>query len=143
MKSHRKRRLTIILFLFGGSLTTILIAIFALQNFINHFYLPEQIVSGDVPIERTIRAGGMVKPGSVLHDASGLGVHFEITDLKDATFRVYYDGILPSLFREGEGTIVVGSLSADGVFTARQVLAKHDENYVPPELKELTGHDDS
>ena len=143
MKSHRRRRFTIIIFLFIGSLTTVLISIFALQNYINHFYLPDQIVSGEVPLERKIRAGGMVKPGSVVYDAKGLGVQFDITDLNDATFRVHYDGILPSLFREGQGTIVVGILNEDGVFSAHNVLAKHDENYVPPELKGMLEHDDS
>lgn len=143
MKSHRRRRLTIIIFLFIGSLTTVLISIFALQNYINHFYLPDQIVSGEVPLERKIRAGGMVKPGSVVHDAKGLGVQFDITDLNNATFRVHFEGILPSLFREGQGTIVVGILNEDGVFSAQSVLAKHDENYVPPELKGMLEHDDS
>ena len=142
MKSHRRRRLTIIIFLFVGSLITVLISIFALQNYINHFYLPDQIVSGDVPLERKIRAGGMVKPGSVVHDPTGLGVRFDITDLEDATFRVHFEGILPSLFREGQGTIVVGTLNEDGVFSADNVLAKHDENYVPPELKGMLEHDD-
>lgn len=143
MKSHRRRRFTIIIFLFIGSLTTVLISIFALQNYINHFYLPDQIVGGEVPLERKIRAGGMVKPGSVVYDTKGLGVQFDITDLNDATFRVHYDGILPSLFREGQGTIVVGILNEDGVFSAHNVLAKHDENYVPPELKGMLEHDDS
>lgn len=142
MKSHRRRRLTVILFLFVGSLTTVLITIFALRNYVNHFYLPEQVVSGEVPLERTVRAGGMVKLGSVVHDSTGLGVQFDITDLADATFRVHYKGILPSLFREGEGTIVVGNLKEDGVFNAHQVLAKHDENYVPPEIKGMLEHDD-
>lgn len=142
MKSHRRRRLTVILFLFVGSLTTVLITIFALRSYVNHFYLPEQIVNGEVPLERTIRAGGMVRLGSIVHDSSGLGVQFDITDLADATFRVHYKGILPSLFREGEGTIVVGSLKEDGVFNAHQVLAKHDENYVPPEIKGMLEHDD-
>ena len=142
MKSQRRRRLTIILFLFVGSLTTVLISIFALKNYVNHFYLPDQIVSGDVPLERTISAGGMVKLDSVVHNSTGLGVQFDITDLKDATFRVHYKGILPSLFREGQGTVVVGNLNEDGVFIAHQVRAKHDENYVPPELEGLLEHDD-
>lgn len=129
-------------FLFVGTLTTVLISIFALQHYINHFYLPDKIVSGEVPIERKIRAGGMVKPGSLEYDTSGLGVQFDITDLKDSTFRVRYDGILPSLFREGQGTIVTGVLNQEGVFIAKTVLAKHDENYVPPELEGMINRDD-
>lgn len=143
MKPHRRRRLSIVLFLFVGALTTVLITIFALQNYINHFYLPDQIISGDVPVERTIRAGGKVKEGSIAHDSTGLGVTFDITDGVSATFSVRYEGIFPSLFREGEYTIVVGKLDTDGVFTATQILAKHDENYVPPELKGIVEHDDS
>lgn len=143
MKPKRRRRLAIIAFVFVGSLTTVLITIFALQNYINHFYLPEQIVSGNVPLEHTIRAGGMVKKDSIVYDSNGLGVTFDITDLENATFRVRYEGILPSLFREGEGTIVVGKLKSNGLFAANQVLAKHDENYVPPELKDIVPHNDS
>lgn len=142
MKSHRRRKLTIIIFLFVGSLATVLISIFALQNYINHFYLPDEIVSGEVPLERKIRAGGFVKPGSVVHESAGLGVQFDITDLNDATFRVHYEGILPSLFREGQGAIVAGRLNKNGIFAASHVFAKHDENYVPPELKGMVEHDD-
>ena len=142
MKPHRRRRLSIVLFLFIGGLTTVLITIFALKNYINHFYLPDQIVSGDVPTERTIRAGGMVKKGSVAHDSTGLGVTFDLTDRVNSTFSVRFEGILPSLFREGEGTVVVGRLNDDGVFNATRVLAKHDENYEPPELKGMVEHVD-
>ena len=111
MKPHRRRKLTIIIFLFVGTLATVLISIFALQSYINHFYLPDEIVNGEVPLERKIRAGGFVKPGSVVHDSTGLGVQFDITDLNEATFRVHYEGILPSLFREGQGTVVAGTLN--------------------------------
>ena len=142
MKPHRRRRLSIVLFLFIGGLTTVLITIFALANYINHFYLPDQVVSGDVPIERTIRAGGFVKTGSVVRDSTGLGVTFDITDRVSSTFSVRFEGILPSLFREDKGTVVVGRLNSDGVFDATRVLAKHDENYEPPELKGMAEHID-
>ena len=142
VKPHRRRRLSIILFLFVGALTTVLIAIFALQNYINHFYPPHQIVSGEVPIDRTIRAGGIVRESSIAHDSTGLGVTFDITDDVSATFSVQYEGILPSLFREGELAVVIGKLDDSGVFNATRVLAKHDENYVPPELEGLIEYDD-
>ncbi len=137
MNDLRRRRMLVLLFLFcGGSLTAAL-AIFALQSNINHFYLPDAVVAGSVPIDRTIRAGGMVVADSVVHDDAGLGVRFELSDLKGSTFSVTYSGLLPSLFREEQGAIVVGQLQSNGVFAASQVLAKHDENYVPPELMEL------
>ncbi|MXZ54614.1 MAG: cytochrome c maturation protein CcmE [Gammaproteobacteria bacterium] len=143
MKSHRRRKLTIIIFLFVGSLTTVLISIFALQHYIDHFYSPEEIVNGEVPLKGTIRAGGMVKPDSLVYDSTGLGVQFDITDLTGATVRVHYEGILPSLFREGQGTIVHGNLNEKGLFIAKRIRAKHDESYVPPELEGLIEYDDS
>lgn len=142
VKPHRRRRLSIVLFLFVGSLTTVLITIFALKNFIDHFYSPDQIVNGEVPLEGTIKTGGRVKPDSLVYDSVGLGVQFDITDLTGSTVRVHYVGILPSLFREGAGTIVTGRLNEQGVFIAKKVHAKHDENYVPPELEGLIEYDD-
>ena len=143
MNDLRRRRMLVLLFLFcGGSLTATL-AIFALQSNINHYYPPDEVVAGSVPIDQTIRAGGMVVIDSVVHDDTGLGVDFELSDRKGSTFSVSYKGLLPSLFREVQGAIVVGKLQSDGVFKANQVMAKHDENYVPPELKKLHEIDDS
>lgn len=133
----------VLAFLFCGGSVTAALAIFALQSNINHFYLPDQVVSGSVPTDRQVRAGGMVVNDSIVHAEDGLGVTFELSDLKESTFSVQYTGLLPSLFREGQGAIVVGHLQSDGVFKAMQVLAKHDENYIPPELKELHETNDS
>ena len=124
-------------FLFCGGSVTVALAILALQQNINHFYLPVEVVDGTAPIELQIRAGGMVVLGSVEHEEEGLKTNFDLSDLKGSTFSVEYEGLLPSLFREGQGAIVVGQLESSGTFVAHQVLAKHDENYVPPELKEL------
>ncbi len=143
MNEVRRRRIYVLAFLCVGGALTFALAIIALQANINHFYLPDAVVDGTAPIDRQIRAGGMVVEGSIRHDESGLGVSFDLTDLENSTFSVHYKGLLPSLFRESQGAIVVGRLQDDGVFHAEQVLAKHDENYVPPELAELHQANDS
>lgn len=137
MNALRRRRILILMFLFCGGSVTVALAILALQQNINHFYLPAEVRDGTAPIERQIRAGGMVVQDSVKHHEEGLKTTFDLSDLKGSTFSVTYEGLLPSLFREGQGAIVVGQLKSTGIFVAHQVLAKHDENYVPPELKEL------
>jgi cytochrome c-type biogenesis protein CcmE len=94
------------------------------------FFTPSQVAANEAPVGRTFRIGGMVVPGSLKRE--GVEVRFLVTDTaKD--MRVVYRGQLPDLFKEGKGVVAQGSLGADGVFTAREVLAKHDENYMPPE----------
>ncbi len=94
------------------------------------FFTPSQVAAREAPIGHTFRIGGMVVPGSVKRD--GVEVHFVVTDTaKDIA--VVYRGQLPDLFKEGKGVVAQGSLGPDGIFTARQVLAKHDENYMPPD----------
>jgi cytochrome c-type biogenesis protein CcmE len=94
------------------------------------FFTPSQVAAHEAPVGRTFRIGGMVVPGSLKRE--GVEVHFVVTDTAKA-IPVVYRGQLPDLFREGKGVVAQGSLGADGVFTAREVLAKHDENYMPPE----------
>jgi len=137
MNPKRKSRLYLAGFLLVAVAGTTAALMMALEQNINMFYPPEEIVDGTAPIERTIRAGGMVKEGSVARDPDSLAVIFTITDHAGADFDVAYTGILPDLFREGQGIIVQGELGADGVFAAREVLAKHDENYMPPELMDI------
>jgi cytochrome c-type biogenesis protein CcmE len=97
------------------------------------FFTPAQVASGEAPIQRAFRLGGLVREGSVQRD--GVQVRFVVTDTqRDVT--VSYQGSLPDLFKEGKGVVVQGTLGADGVFVAREVLAKHDENYMPPEAAE-------
>ena len=122
------------MFLVGGTAVTAALVLTALDESVNLFYPPERVVNGDAPAGVTIRAGGMVAAGSVLHDTSGLGVSFVLTDYRGSDFTVRHVGILPDLFREGQGILVTGALDGDRVFQASQVLAKHDENYMPPEL---------
>ena len=94
------------------------------------FFTPSQVAANEAPVGRTFRIGGMVVPGSLKRD--GVQVRFAVTDTA-RTMQVVYAGQLPDLFKEGKGVVAQGQLGPDGVFTAREVLAKHDENYMPPE----------
>ena len=135
MHPVRRKRLVAVAFLLAGVALTVVLVLRALNENINLFYPPSQVVSGEAPIGPRIRAGGMVKSGSVQRQDSGLEVRFVVTDMQGADFTVVYAGILPDLFREGKGVLATGHLGRDGVFVADEVLAKHDENYMPPELK--------
>lgn len=104
----------------------------AFQSNLVFFFTPSQISAGEAPKNRTFRVGGMVKTGTVKRD--NLTVSFVVTDTAKEV-GVVYTGILPDLFREGKGVVAQGKLGADGVFTATEVLAKHDENYMPPEAQ--------
>jgi cytochrome c-type biogenesis protein CcmE len=133
MNPKRRNRLFVVLFLLAGAGATVALVLVSLNENINLFYPPEQIVGGQAPIGTPIRAGGMVLDGSVVRD-DGLDVTFVLTDHNGSEFPVRYSGILPDLFREGQGILVQGELTAGGTFQARQVLAKHDETYMPAEL---------
>ncbi|REG82964.1 cytochrome c maturation protein CcmE [Marinomonas pollencensis] len=135
MHPIRKKRLitiAIILFVLSSALGLVL---YALQQNINLFYSPTQIALGEAPQNTTIRAGGMVVKGSVKRDANTLDVVFSVTDFKHS-LQIQYQGILPDLFREGQGIVAQGKMLSNGVFSASQVLAKHDEKYMPPEVSE-------
>ena len=133
MNPKRKKRLILVLFLVFGVGVAVSLALYALNQNINLFYSPLQIVNGEAPENTRIRAGGMVVEGSVIRDQQSLHVKFEMTDYAQ-TVPVEFTGILPDLFREGQGIVAQGSLDAQGVFQAVEVLAKHDENYMPPEV---------
>jgi cytochrome c-type biogenesis protein CcmE len=135
MKPQRKRRLYVVLFLVATSSVAVGLTLMALNENINLFYSPQQILNGEAPIGKTIRAGGMVVPGSIARDEESLLVEFDISDLVNAPLTVAYTGILPDLFREGQGVVALGKLDEKGVFVAEEVLAKHDENYMPPEVE--------
>ncbi len=133
MNPQRKKRLFIILGAVAGVAIAVGLALSALQQNINLFYTPTQIAAGEAPKDTRIRAGGMVKNGSVKRSEDSLDVEFVVTDYaKDVTIR--YRGILPDLFREGQGIVALGRLDRNGILTADEVLAKHDENYMPPEV---------
>ena len=105
----------------------------ALEDNIVFFYSPTDIATKDLPKDRRLRIGGIVVKDSVVRRADGLTVEFRVTDLAN-TLPVAYRGILPDLFREGQGVVAEGQLDVNGVFVAEEVLAKHDENYMPPEV---------
>jgi cytochrome c-type biogenesis protein CcmE len=129
----RKKRLFIVLAIIAGVGIAVALALSALQQNINLFYTPTQIANGEAPQDTRIRAGGLVEEGSVTRSSDSLETDFIVTDgAKSVTIR--YVGILPDLFREGQGIVAMGKLDASGVLIADEVLAKHDENYMPPEV---------
>ena len=109
------------------------LALLALQENINLFFSPSQVVAGEAPVGSPFRLGGMVVDGSVSRADQSLEIRFDLTDNAN-TVTVAYTGILPDLFREGQGIVAQGSVNDNGLFTATQVLAKHDETYMPPEV---------
>ena len=136
MNPKRRQRLFVVAFLVIGAGAVVGVTLVALDQNINLFYAPDQIVAGEAPTGARIRAGGMVLAGS-FERAEGLNVRFVIGDLKGAEVPVVFEGILPDLFREGQGIVATGVLHDDGVFEAQEVLAKHDEKYMPPELADM------
>lgn len=112
-----------------------LIAAWTLRNQANYFYLPEQMAATPPSLGQAVRLGGMVQPGSLATEADGVTVNFMVTGNTEDAIPVRYSGILPDLFVEGSGVVAEGSLGANGVFMATNLLAKHDENYVPKELE--------
>ncbi len=133
MNPVRKKRLFIVLAILAGVGIAVALALSALQQNINLFYTPTQIAAGEAPEGTRIRAGGLVEEGSVQRTNDSLSVSFRVTDgVKSVT--ITYQGILPDLFREGQGIVALGRVNAAGVLVADEVLAKHDENYMPPEV---------
>ncbi len=133
MNPVRKKRLYAVMALVSGAGIAVALALSALQQNINLFYSPTQIAAGDAPEEVRIRAGGLVAVGSVTRSDKSLDTDFVVTDgVANVTIR--YNGILPDLFREGQGIVAMGKLNDQGVLIADEVLAKHDENYMPPEV---------
>jgi|SRR5690606_27123987 len=142
MNPVRRQRLLIVL----GALTGVALAagllLYAISENINLFYTPQQVVNGEAPVGQRMRVGGLVTVGSVRRDQDNLKVQFDLTD-GIGTFTVYYQGILPDLFREGQGIVANGTLTSRDSFEATEVLAKHDETYMPPEVQdalERAGH---
>ncbi|MEP4484656.1 MAG: cytochrome c maturation protein CcmE [Halioglobus sp.] len=143
MHPVRKQRLLIVLFVVVFSSAAIGLMVYALSGNINLFFPPAEVAAGKAPVGTPIRVGGMVKEGSVRRSSDSLEIRFEVTDFQ-ATVPVIYTGILPDLFDEGQGAVASGVLNDSGVLEASEVLAKHDENYMPPEVAdalEKSGHD--
>jgi len=134
MKARTKRGVAIVAGLVTLGIAAALV-LNAFQSNLVFFFSPSQIAANEAPRERSFRLGGLVEQGSLKRDTSGLTVTFVVTDLAK-TIPVTYTGLLPDLFKEGKGVVAQGKLGADGMFRADQVLAKHDENYMPPEAAE-------
>lgn len=135
MKSHRKKRLYLILTILLGVSVAASLAIYALGQNVNAYFTPTQAKVDRPPLDRTLRIGGIVKKDSFKREPNSLTSHFILTD-NEYDIRVTYTGILPALFREGQGIIAQGKLTAEDVLVADQVLAKHDEKYMPPNIKQ-------
>ena len=133
MKAARKKRLYLGLLMVAGIGIAVGFALNAFNQNLMYFYSPSEVLAGDAPKNRMFRIGGLVTDGSVHRLANDLTINFDVTD-QSKTVTVEYTGILPDLFREGQGIIAHGKLRDDGVFVADEVLAKHDENYMPPEV---------
>lgn len=135
MNPVRKRRLLIVVGALAGVSVAVGLVLYGLSSNINLFYTPQEVAAGEAPVGQRMRVGGLVAEDSVWRDPDSLKVQFDITD-GEGTFTVYYQGILPDLFREGQGIVANGTLMEKDYFEATEVLAKHDEEYMPPEVQE-------
>jgi len=133
MTPKRRKRIILIVIMIAGVAIAAGFALKAFNENLMFFYTPSAVVAGEAPVGHSIRVGGLVTNGSVQRQEDGLTVTFDITDNAD-TITVQYTGILPDLFREGQGIVARGRLQDGNLFIADEVLAKHDENYMPPEV---------
>ena len=134
MKPRSKRLIAITCGLAAAGVAVALV-LNAFNSNLVFFFSPTQVAAKEAPTGRSFRVGGLVQEGSIQREAKGLTTRFVVTDLAK-TIPVTYTGLLPDLFKEGKGVVAQGKLGADGIFRADQVLAKHDENYMPPEAAE-------
>jgi cytochrome c-type biogenesis protein CcmE len=131
----RRRRIVLVLGILAGVSLATLLAMRAFQDNVMFFFDPSQVAQGDAPIDKRFRLGGMVRPGTVERPPGSLEMSFVVTDFqRDVPVR--YSGVVPDLFRENQGVVAHGRLGRDGIFVADEILAKHDENYMPPEVAE-------
>jgi cytochrome c-type biogenesis protein CcmE len=134
MSPRRTRMVFVAVVLTGVAIATAL-GISAIGENMLYFFSPTQIQAGEAPPGRTLRVGGLVVEGSVQRKIGNLNMQFDLTD-QSHTISVRFSGILPDLFREGQGIVAMGTMDENGIFQAEEVLAKHDENYMPPEVAE-------
>ena len=135
MKPARRKRLFFIIFLITGITVAAGFAMYAFNQNLMFYFSPSDVKQGKAPVDKLFRMGGMVVEGSFKKEEKSLKVYFDLTDY-GKTVSVEYEGILPDLFAEGQGIISRGRLNEQGIFIAEEVLAKHDENYMPPEVAE-------
>ena len=136
MNPIRKQRLYALIAILIGSMLATWLVVSALSENMNLFYSPTEIKEANINQDTLIRAGGMVKKGSIYKSTDSLNVSFTVTDYQNELI-INYEGILPDLFAENAGVVVRGNLTPEGTFRAIEVLAKHDENYMPPEVAKL------
>jgi cytochrome c-type biogenesis protein CcmE len=140
----RHKRLVLVAIAVAGVAGAAALGLNALQSNISYYFSPTQVLAGEAPQDHVIRVGGLVEKGSLQRQADGLTVEFVVTDNAESV-RISYTGILPDLFNEGQGVVTRGKLGANGVFYAEDVLAKHDESYMPPEVADSlqTAHNEA
>lgn len=130
----KNQRLTLLILAIVAVLGAVLLGMSALKDQAAYFYAPADVARKGVPLDQAVRIGGMVVPGSIKRDPDGVSIDFLVGDETDATIPVRFKGIVPDLFKEDSGVVAEGRFQADGTFVASEILAKHDENYMPPEL---------
>ncbi len=144
MNPKRKNRLILVFLILAGVGAAVTLGLKALDQNLLYFFSPTQVKAGEAPVGHSFRLGGLVTNGSVKREKDGMTIHFDITDNAE-TIAVTYVGILPDLFREGQGIVATGKLDGISIdrptgklehFIAEEVLAKHDENYMPPEVQD-------
>ena len=136
MNPIRKQRIYALIAIIVGSILAVYLVVSALSKNLNLFYSPTDLLNNDLSPDTLIRAGGMVREGSIKRSKTSLSIEFVVTDFKN-DLKIKYSGILPDLFSEEAGVVVQGYLEKEGTFRAIEVLAKHDENYMPPEVAKL------
>ena len=130
----KNQRLTLLILAIAAVLAAVLLGMSALKDQAAYFYAPADVARKGVPLDQAVRIGGMVKDGSIRRAADGVTIDFVVGDETDAVIPVRFTGIVPNLFQENSGVVAEGRFLPSGVFVASEILAKHDENYMPPEL---------
>ena len=137
----KNQRLTLLILAAAAMFGAVLLAMSALRDQASYFYAPADVAHKGLPLDRAVRIGGMVRPGSLQREGDGVSIRFLVGDETDATIPVRFTGITPELFRENSGVIAEGRFQRDGSFVASEILARHDENYMPPELARKGGRE--
>ena len=132
---RKNQRLVLLVLAIGAVLGAVLLGMSAMRGQASFFYAPGDVAQKGLPLDRAVRIGGMVRQGSIHRHGDGVTIDFVVRDDTPSTIRVVYRGIAPDLFRENSGVIAEGRFRPDGIFLANEILAKHDENYMPPELQ--------
>lgn len=137
---RKNQRLSLLVLAVVAVLGAVVLAMSALRDQAAYFYAPADVARKGVPLDRAVRIGGMVRQGSLARESDGITIRFVVADESASTIPVRFTGIAPDLFREGSGVVAEGRFRPDGSFVASEILAKHDENYMPPRLAEQGLH---